>query len=91
VLEKSAIQHPKKIGLLAGILSAWVAGTLYGGGSVVNHFWLRYWLKQLHIIPPHYTEFLDEAANRIILNKVGGGYRFVHRQLQEHFAALLQR
>jgi hypothetical protein len=40
-------------------------------------------------MPNHYAAFLDEAANRVILNKVGGGYMFIHRLLQEHFAQLL--
>jgi len=41
-------------------------------------------------MPRHYPDFLDEAANRVILNKVGGGYMFIHRLLQEHFAAMPQ-
>ena len=75
-------------GALAGVLAAWVAGTLYGAGSVVNHYWLLFWLKRLGRVPSHYTEFLDETANRVILNKVGGGYMFIHRLLQEHFAEM---
>ena len=31
---------------------------------------------------------LDYAADRIFLQKVGGGYIFIHRLLLEHFAAL---
>lgn len=33
-------------------------------------------------------DFLDLAAERLILQKVGGGYRFVHRLLQEYLASL---
>jgi hypothetical protein len=32
--------------------------------------------------------FLDYAAKRIFLHKVGGGYIFVHRLLQDYFAGL---
>jgi hypothetical protein len=32
--------------------------------------------------------FLDYAAERILLRKVGGGYIFVHRLLLEYFALL---
>jgi hypothetical protein len=32
--------------------------------------------------------FLDEAAERLLLRKVGGGYIFVHRLLLEYFASL---
>jgi len=32
--------------------------------------------------------FLDEAAERLLLRKVGGGYIFVHRLLLDYFASL---
>jgi hypothetical protein len=32
--------------------------------------------------------FLDYATERILLRRVGGGYVFVHRLLQEYFASL---
>ena len=35
----------------------------------------------------NYVKFLDYAADRILLRKVGGGYLFSHRMLLEHFAA----
>jgi hypothetical protein len=34
------------------------------------------------------VSFLDYAAERMFLRKVGGGYIFVHRLLQDYFAAL---
>jgi hypothetical protein len=33
------------------------------------------------------VRFLDHAAECVFLYKVGGGYRFVHEQLQEYFAS----
>jgi hypothetical protein len=38
--------------------------------------------------PLNYVRFLDCAAGRIFLRKVGGGYIFVHRLLLEYFASL---
>ena len=38
-------------------------------------------------IPWNYVKFLDYAAERILLRKVGGGYTFIHRMLLEYFAA----
>jgi hypothetical protein len=38
--------------------------------------------------PLNYVRFLDYAAGRIFLRKVGGGYIFVHRLLLEYFASL---
>jgi hypothetical protein len=39
-------------------------------------------------IPWNYARFLDYATDRIFLQKVGGGYIFVHRMLLEHFARM---
>jgi hypothetical protein len=39
-------------------------------------------------IPWNYSRFLDYAVDRIFLQKVGGGYIFIHRLLMEHFAAM---
>jgi hypothetical protein len=35
-----------------------------------------------------YIRFLDYAAERVFLRKVGGGYIFTHRLLMEYFATL---
>lgn len=73
-------------GALVGALTGWIAAALYGAGSVLNHLWLRLWLVRLGRMPWAYSDFLDEATNRAILHKVGGGYIFIHRLLQEYFA-----
>ena len=36
-------------------------------------------------MPWNYPRFLDYAAERILLRKVGGGYIFTHRLLLEYF------
>ncbi len=38
-------------------------------------------------MPWHYVRFLDEATERILLYRVGGGYRFIHPLFQEYFAS----
>ncbi len=35
-----------------------------------------------------FIPFLDEAAERLLLRKVGGSYIFVHRMLLDYFAEL---
>jgi hypothetical protein len=47
---------------------------------------LRLWLIRNGSTPWNYIRFLDYAAERILLRKVGGGYAFIHRMLLEHFA-----
>jgi hypothetical protein len=46
--------------------------------------------SNLRLRPPDYPRFLDYAANELgFLQKVGGGYTFMHRYLQEYFAQAL--
>ncbi len=45
-------------------------------------------LRQKDYMPWHYSQFLDYAAERLFLRKVGGGYIFMHRMLLEHFAQM---
>ena len=58
-----------------------------GGQACLEHFVLRLLLVRNGSIPWNYVKFLDYAAERILLRKVGGGYTFIHRMLLEYFAA----
>jgi hypothetical protein len=44
-------------------------------------------LRYHGFVPWRYADFLDYAAERILLCKVGGGYMCIHRLLQDHFSA----
>lgn len=68
-------------GLLLGILSG-----LIPGAACIQHFILRVMLWRNGSIPWNYARFLDYAVDRIFLQKVGGGYIFIHRLVLEHFA-----
>jgi hypothetical protein len=57
----------------------------YGGLNVANHFILRFLLWRRGEIPYSFITFLDHAAGLVFLHKVGGGYIFIHRLLQEYF------
>jgi hypothetical protein len=61
-------------------------GLSCGGLAYVQHFVLRLLLWCTRYMPFGYPRFLDYAAERILLRKVGGGYIFVHRLLLEYFA-----
>lgn len=54
--------------------------------SVIKHFFIRFLLRCYGYIPWNYAHFLDHATERIFLQKVGGGYLFIHRLLRDHFA-----
>ncbi|WP_407892415.1 NACHT domain-containing protein [Scytonema sp. NUACC26] len=66
-----------------GLLFGVAAG---GGEACVKHLIFRTILYFHGCIPWNYARFLDYATERIFLQKVGGGYIFIHRLLLEHFA-----
>ena len=58
----------------------------FGGQDVIQHYVLRGILRVQGKTPSRFINFLDYAANVILLQKVGGGYIFIHRMVLEHFA-----
>jgi hypothetical protein len=74
-------------GLIAGLSAGLSAGLLYGGLAFLRHYVLRFLLWRTGSVPWQYVTFLDYAAERILLRKVGGGYIFLHRLVLDYFAA----
>ncbi len=76
-------------GVAAALIAGYFGALQYGGVDVVYHFILRLVLFARGALPFRLSRFLDYAADELhFLQKVGGGYMFIHRYLQEHFAAL---
>ena len=75
------------VGLVGGLVVALVVGLRAGGEACLRHLVLRLLLVRNGIAPWNYVKFLDHAADRVLLRKVGGGYMFIHRMLLEWFAA----
>jgi hypothetical protein len=75
-------------GLLAGLFFGLTFGLIGGGNACLRHFKLRLTLYNYKLAPWNYARFLDYATERLFLQKVGGGYIFVHRMLLEHFAEM---
>lgn len=73
-----------------GGLSFGLAFGLIGGrtgiAAFLQHFVLRFFLWRLNLLPWNLVAFLDEAAARLLLRKVGGSYIFVHRLLRDVLA-----
>jgi len=70
-----------------------IAGLLFGvlspaGLACMQHITLRLVLYFNNYAPWNYTRFLDWTTQLIFLQKVGGGYIFIHRLLLEHFAQM---
>jgi hypothetical protein len=75
-------------GLAIELLVGLVVGLAGGGMAAIEHSALRSALRRASVMPPHLARFLDYAADHILLQKVGGGYRFVHVLLRDYFADL---
>ncbi|NET37713.1 MAG: TIR domain-containing protein [Cyanothece sp. SIO1E1] len=74
-------------GIILGTASALLGGQ--GSGVVcIKHFVLRFLLWRHGCIPWNYARFLNSAAEYVLLQKVGGGYVFIHRLLLEHFVRM---
>lgn len=74
--------------IVFGVMFEMQFGTIYGGSAWVQHYVLRWYLWRGGFMPLNYVAFLDFAAQRILLQKVRGGYMFAHRTLLEYFASL---
>ncbi len=55
------------------------------------HFHLRFWLWRTGSLPWNLSLFLDEATEHPFLQKVGGGYIFIHHLLLDYFADLEEK
>ncbi len=73
-----------------GVFYGAFLGLLMGGSACIVHISLRSTFCLHNAMPWNYARFLDYAVDRIFLQRVGGGYIFIHRLLMEHFAAMLE-
>jgi DNA polymerase III delta prime subunit len=71
--------------LIAFILTSFLAG---GGLALVQHTSLRIVLAWNGYAPYRYDKLLDYCTERLLLQRIGGRYRFMHKLLQEHFAKM---
>jgi hypothetical protein len=83
-----------EFGLIYGMSSAALVGLfgaiVSGGYACLSHFTLRLVLWHSGRLPWELAAFLDDAAQRVLLRRAGGGYTFIHRLLAEHIAGARQ-
>ena len=76
-----------RFSLLPGLGLGLFFGFLFGGGiQCLKHLILRLLLNHSGCIPWNYVRFLNYCVERRLLQRIGGRYRFLHRELLEHFA-----
>ncbi|MGE0085075.1 MAG: TIR domain-containing protein [Desulfococcaceae bacterium] len=68
-----------------GIVSI-ILAICYGGLDSIQHYVLRLILCYNNFIPLNYIKFLDYMTTLCILQKVGGGYKFLHKNLLDIFS-----
>lgn len=88
---------------LAGARPGWIEVVRYGaagaafvgliaalvpGSACIQHYALRVVLWSQGRVPWRYARFLDYATDRMLLQRIGGRYRFLHVLLRDHFADL---
>jgi DNA polymerase III delta prime subunit len=82
IVQKSLLQA-----IIPGIAGALLFGLVAGGGvACIQHLCLRLTLTQDRKIPWNYARFLNYCVERRLLQRIGGRYRFIHRELLDHFA-----
>ena len=75
--------------ILSGIFVGLWFGMFVGGGTeLIRHLTLRVMLTYSGKIPWNYARFLNYCHERRVLHRIGGRYRFIHRELLDHFAEM---
>jgi hypothetical protein len=80
------------VGLIFSLFSGLFVGVMVGlnrsGSAVIKHYALRLTLWLNGSTPFKFVNFLDHCARLILLERVGGGYIFIHRMLLDYLAGL---
>ncbi|MGE3289527.1 MAG: NACHT domain-containing NTPase [Pseudonocardia sp.] len=76
-----------RFGAVVAVGAGLFAITWLGGYAVLEQALVRRTLDRLGTFPLPARPFLDHAARCLLLRRVGGDHLFVHRELQDHFAA----
>ncbi len=72
--------------LKVGVFVILIVGFFFGGKACIQHLFLRLTLWRSGTIPWNFARFLNYCVERRLLLRVGGRYRFLHRELLDHFA-----
>ncbi len=72
--------------IIPGIGGALFFGFFGGLLPVIQHLTLRIVLTRHYGLPCNLAQFLTYCHERRLLQQIGGRYRFIHRELLDHFA-----
>ncbi|MEO0456149.1 MAG: NACHT domain-containing protein [Cyanobacteria bacterium P01_A01_bin.114] len=88
VKSDEVILSATEISLLVAIFFGLLIGLELGGQACLQHFVLRLVLTHTGKMPWNYTRFLNYCVERRLMQRIGGRYRFIHKELLEHFAGM---
>ena len=92
LLFPSIIIWQPNLGLIEASLFSLMSGFVWGGmryaRPAIQHFVIRLMLIYHGQAPWNYARFLDYCKERLLLQRVGGRYQFIHKSFQEYFAAM---
>lgn len=77
---------PVKVLTFYGVPCLLIGFLCSGGLAFVQHFCLRIVLSYNKKIPLRLTRFLNYCTERRLLQRIGGRYRFIHREFLDYFA-----
>jgi hypothetical protein len=74
---------------LLSVAIAFLLITAFGFSTFfLQYFWLRIAIAYTNTAPWNLKQFLDYCTERYLLQRIGGRYRFLHRELLDHIANL---
>ncbi|NES21842.1 MAG: NACHT domain-containing protein [Symploca sp. SIO3E6] len=77
----------RAVGITVTVL-IWSGFVQTGVGALIQHIALRIILAWNCYAPLRYDLLLNYCTERLLLQRVGGRYRFMHKFLQDHFARM---
>jgi GTPase SAR1 family protein len=77
-------------GIIGGFLVylVWLSFDQAGGDALSKHLALRLVFAWNRYAPLRYDLLLNYCTERLLLQRIGGRYRFMHKLLQDHFAKM---
>ena len=77
--------------LNSGLTSSLLISVFCGlalGGICIRHVALRFTLHRNGLAPWNYAKFLNYASERMLIQRIGGRYQFIHDVFRQYFANL---
>ncbi|MEL7085277.1 MAG: hypothetical protein AAGM36_12335 [Cyanobacteria bacterium J06597_1] len=82
------INWQQPVVIIGGLFAGLFGGLVGGFGTGLKHLALRWVLYTGGFIPWNYASFLNHCTDELLLQRVGGRFRFIHKTVQDHLASM---